>query len=126
MLEHITKFFLGEKRQCGHGRFIKSSVHKVTVLGIECSVASSDCSKLCAEEYLNKFSTLCAECEEPILPGDPVGQAWEDASHPYTHMRCAQSAALFCGKWGEGRLISLHEMNPARYPALSLHHARIV
>ena len=91
----------------------------VVVLGVECEFEESPMCPVCAEQYLNKFSTLCASCERPIFPGTPVGQAWEGAPHPYTHLRpgCCETGALYCGKWDDGRLITLHELNPEKYPA---------
>lgn len=62
--------------------------------------------------------TYCAACGRPIFPGMPVGQAWEEAQFPYTHLtfECCDAGALYCGRWGEGRLITLHELDPKKYP----------
>lgn len=105
-----------EKFVCEHGATERNL--KVTVLGVECEFPRSPMCPSCTGEYLNKFSTLCASCERPILPGTPVGQAWNGAPHPCTHLafECCDSGGLYCGRWGEGRLITLHELNPDKYP----------
>lgn len=106
-----------EKFTCTHGN-TKHNL-KVTVLGVECEFWESPMCPTCTEQYLNKFSTLCASCKRPIFPETPVGQAWHGAPHPFTHLtfRCCDTGALYCGRWDEGRLIMLHELNPEKYPA---------
>lgn len=105
-----------EKFVCEHGATERNL--KVTVLGVECEFPRSPMCPSCTGEYLNKFCTLCASCERPIFPGMPVGQAWTGAPHPCTHLGfdCCESGGLYCGRWGEGRLITLHELNPDKYP----------
>jgi hypothetical protein len=90
----------------------------VTVFGLELNFKGSDLCQQCAEVFLNQNSTVCASCGRPILPGMEVGQAWRGAPHPYTHLldRCCGSGALFCGMWGNGRLITLHELYPEKFP----------
>lgn len=69
-------------------------------------------------EHLEAICTVCASCGELIYPGDPVGQAWDGAPHPYTHLtfECCETAAFYCGVWGKGELVSLHELDPDKYP----------
>ena len=102
---------------CAHDK-TKRNI-KVKVLGIECEFEKLPMCPTCTEQYLNKFSTFCASCKWPIFPGRPVGQAWHGAPYPFTHLtfRCCDTGGLYCGQWGEGRLISLHELNPEKYPA---------
>lgn len=71
----------------------------------------------CMQAWLERHSTRCASCGGPICPGMPVGQAWVGAPHPHTHMTfaCTESGGLWCGRWGKGRLISLHEIDPGKY-----------
>lgn len=106
-----------EKFVCTHGKTRHN--FKVVVLGVECELEKSPMCPSCTEQYLNKFSTLCASCGRPIFPGTPVGQAWHGAPHPFTHLAfgCCDSGGLYCGQWGEGRLLTLHELNPEKYPA---------
>jgi hypothetical protein len=85
-----------------------------------CDIACPE-PPLCAEcltAYLEKYSQTCASCSGPILPGMPVGQAWGGAKHPFTHLMdgCCESGGLYCGRWGQGRLVTLHELNPEKYP----------
>lgn len=105
-----------EKFACTHSK--TGHILKVTVLGVECEFEKSPMCQVCAEQYLNKFSTLCASCKRPIFPGTSVGQAWKGASHPFTHLNfdCCATGTLYCGVWGDGRLITLHELNPEKYP----------
>ncbi len=101
---------------CPHG----AAKHRFTVLvfGMERSVDKSPMCEFCTGEYLNRYATLCGECERIIFPGDSVAQACMGASHPYTHLttECCPSGALWCGTWGEGRLITLHEIDPEEFP----------
>ncbi len=64
------------------------------------------------------LNTFCASCKRLITPGMPVGQAWSGAPYPFTHMtfECCESGGLYCGQWGEGRLRTLHEIDPENYP----------
>lgn len=81
----------------------------IWVKGTKCKFRSSPLCPSCTEEYLNKYSTICAKCGKPIFPGTPVAVAsWEGALYPYTHMTfdCGEPAA-YCGTWGEGKLIGL-------------------
>jgi hypothetical protein len=91
----------------------------ITVLGVECRFKKGlpTCAT-CSVEYLNKHSTICASCSEPIFPGNAVGVAWRGADHPYTHLtfECCDTGALYCGYWGEGELITLHQLDPKKYP----------
>ena len=106
-----------EKSACAHGKTDHPLV--VTVLGIKCELERSPMCPACTEQYFNKFSILCASCHQPIFPGTPVGVAWVGAPHPFTHLTfdCCESGGLFCGRWGEGRLLTLHEIDPEHFPA---------
>src|SRR3989338_1127048 len=84
-----------------------------TVLGVECKLVNPPKCQTCAEEYLNKFSTLCHSCKRPIFPGERV--ALSGSQPTYTHVE-EGAGGLYCGQWGEGQLITLHELNPAKYP----------
>lgn len=96
---------------CSRGRI------KIQVLGHEMEMHSRMCPA-CSEVYLNKHATLCGTCEEPICPGMSVGKAEVGSSYPYAHLtpECSDSAANWCGYWGEGRLVTLHEIDPKSFP----------
>jgi hypothetical protein len=90
------------------------TIHGVTIV---CEAGAPICPK-CAEEWLRKVSNVCAKCGDPILPGTSVARAWEGAKYPYTHLTfdCCEAGVLYCGVWGEGRLITLHELDSEKYP----------
>jgi hypothetical protein len=102
---------------CGHD-WVRGEV-TVIVRGLE--VGLTDKIPVCPDcfrSWLEKYATGCASCDNPILPGMPVGQGWVGAKHPYTHltMGCCDSGGLYCGMWGQGRLITLHELDPEKFP----------
>ncbi len=105
----------GEKISCSHG--VTEMEVEYIVLGRPLSLMSSPMCNACTTQYLNRFCTLCATCLEPILPATAVGLAWQGAQHRFTHLTfgCCETAGLYCGFWGEGRLFSLHEINPQKY-----------
>lgn len=72
----------------------------------------------CFEKWLNRHATTCAACGEPILTGRSVAERSPFDDPPFVHMRpmCCRYPSKFCGKWGQGRLISLHEMYPDQIP----------
>jgi hypothetical protein len=72
----------------------------------------------CLQKHLNAVSTVCAKCREPIIPGTRVARAWSGAPYPYTCLGwdCCESGALYVGIWGEGKLITLHDLDPKKYP----------
>lgn len=116
LFERLRGLFNHDRRfGCGHKGHLP---FKVTVQGVKCELSEATLCKACAEPYLNKACTLCASCGRPIFPGEPVGVAWDGATHPYTHLtfKCCASGGLYCGRWGEGRLVSLHDIDPERYP----------
>jgi len=93
---------------CTHS-WIKGAM-TLTVLGKKCKVKDSKMCKKCAEEYLNKYATLCNSCEGVIFPGQAVaGTGDKKSKYPYTHMsfECCDCGGLHCGHWGEGKLIPL-------------------
>jgi hypothetical protein len=101
---------------CGHDKPDGPSI--VEVYGVKIAVEAAPVCPDCVEEYLNRYSTRCASCRQPILPGMPVGQAWKGSPFPHTHMtfECTESGGLYCGRWGQGRLVTLHELDPAQFP----------
>lgn len=105
-----------EKSQCSHPR--PEGPVKVTVLGVELEFESVPMCLPCAEQYLNQHSIRCVACQEPITPGTPVcdGAYRKDGHIAYVHVNCAGTLAGYCGVWGEGRRITLHELKPEKYP----------
>jgi hypothetical protein len=106
-----------ERLVCKHGPTKRPFT--ITVLGLECKFGSSPYCIPCSEEYLNRFSTVCDTCGRPILPGTAVGQAADkNAVYPYTHntFDCREPDSSICGKWGEGKLISLATVHPDVFP----------
>ena len=67
----------------------------------------------CTEKYFNAYSTVCALCKKPILPGMDVARAWEGAFYSLTHatVECCGNEDLVCGRLGEGRLMTLSELS---------------
>ncbi len=115
----VVRLGEGEKKEaftCSHGAAKRP--FKVLVFGAEIMLDKAPMCEACAGEYLNRYATLCGSCEKVIFPGEPVGQAYIGAPYPLTHltMECCPSGALYCGKWGEGRLITLHELDPEQFP----------
>lgn len=93
---------------CTHGR--ETEKFSINVLGVPCEFLHFDTCAACLEAYLNRTSMLCAECGKPIFPGMRVAGAWIGAPSPYTHntLQCG-APGLWCGTWGEGRLIKIEE-----------------
>jgi|GEM_PF-1484716 len=86
----------------------ESKEFTIKVLGVDCTFENAQACAHCLEQYLNQYSTLCAHCERPIFPGEPVEHAWEGAPHPYVHctFKCGEGI-FWVGTWGEGELIPI-------------------
>ncbi|MEA3249435.1 MAG: hypothetical protein U9Q03_03695 [Patescibacteria group bacterium] len=89
----------------------------VTVSGFETTVIIPDdvkCCKECFESWLNLHATTCSVCGEPILTFKSVAEISPFSNPPFAHMRpmCCRYPSKYCGMWGPGRLISLHELHP--------------
>ncbi len=105
---------------CDHAKATEPSL-SVTVFGCQVKLDNMDEAPLCGacmEAWLNKYAARCACCEGPIFPGDYVAQAMNDSKQPFTHLSsdCCPSGGLFCGMWGQGRLFTLHELDPGKFP----------
>lgn len=86
----------------------KSKV-KITVFGKEIDVGTPFCQE-CTQAYMNRYATVCAQCGDAILVGEPVGAAHgAKYNYPYVHLtyQCTFSGGQFCGHWGEGKLNGL-------------------
>lgn len=83
--------------------------HKLVIFGKEYTFTRSPRCGPCTIAYMEKFSTRCGNCEQPIFVGEPVAQAPVDAPYPYVHntMECSYPG-MFCGHWGEGVCVPHH------------------
>lgn len=99
---------------CDCGRPAISSRTRVVIRGETFTFTQSRLCKTCTQQYMEEFSTTCGSCGETILVGDPVGAAPDDAPFPYTHLcsDCSPFPGLFCGHWGEGKLVPLSKEKP--------------
>jgi len=100
---------------CAHP---KQKKFTMKVKGVEGVLENFTMCPSCAKEYFEKHSTSCASCKDPIVPSEAVGRAPIGAEHPFTHLtfECCPSGGLYCGVWGESRLVTLHELKPDKYP----------
>jgi len=107
----------GGVKECPHEK--EPGSFDVVVQGKVVSLSRSPMCKECTQAHLNAMSTTCATCGEPICPGMAVAKSWVGAKHPHTHMYfdCTDSGIMYCGIWGDGRLITLSELEPDKYPA---------
>ncbi|MBU0624975.1 hypothetical protein KKF05_01390 [Patescibacteria group bacterium] len=73
----------------------------------------------CFIAYLIRYATSCTVCNGHILPGDPVAEIPIANQLCLAHRtkHCARYVDRYCGIWGQGRLISLHELMPDIIPA---------
>lgn len=77
----------------------------VEVLGKWIMVESSPMCLPCTQKYLETYSTLCSECERPIVQGTPVGKQRGWQSYPYRHLAseyCKRGATEQYGIWLSG------------------------
>jgi hypothetical protein len=74
----------------------------------------------CISALLVNNGTVCASCDYRILPGDDVAAIKPGA---YAHLRtgCCDDLSRYCGVWGQGKLLSLHDMYPTAFPGGSGH-----
>ena len=120
-MQLLLRSLLGRKKQsgswltpstfvCEHGP--TKGWFKLKVLGIWIELKDSPMCETCTAEYLDKFSTECGGCWQPILPGESVGRAGSGAKYPWIHMKygCGAFAGNYFGKWGEGQLIRLDKV----------------
>lgn len=102
--------------KCGHNP--SSRDRTMVIQGKEYLLRESPLCHACTEKYLNEASTVCATCGGPIVPDDLVAISDIHSPFPYTHAtaECSDDPGLWCGKWGVGTLIALHELNPEEFP----------
>lgn len=95
---------------CPHGKSV-ASFQVIMNNDQKVEVDSSPFCPQCTADYFNKYSTTCAVCKEPIVPSMPVAMAPDGLEFPYVHLldKCCEDKDLFCGRWGEGELVPLHE-----------------
>jgi len=118
--EHVGKVSADWKIGCDHEPACGAVV--VTISGHKFTVVIPDGARICEacfERWLSRCATVCHTCGEPILPGMCVAEISSSADSPFTHMRpsCCNYPHEYCGLWGLGRLITLHELFPSEIPA---------
>ncbi len=87
----------------------------IRVKGVDVVRTSSERCPACVQACAEQCSTTCAVCTRPIVPGMLVGRSGR-TDFPLVHDdTCVEDPNDFCGQWGEGRLIGLHEFNPHKY-----------
>ncbi len=105
---------LASRLHCEHGP--ENKPFELIILGSVQQFYKSPLCIACTRAYMDKYATYCAYCDKPILPGMKVGITGEGDKYPFAHLNCCDSLAFFCGEWGEGRLVTLHELAPDKYP----------
>lgn len=104
-----------EAEVCPHEKV--AGVFTVEVRGVAFPRVSSDRCPACAQQFAEQYSTTCASCAQPILPGTLVARSGRN-DVPFVHNNdsCRSDPLQYCGMWGEGELIDLHAMKPEKYP----------
>jgi len=116
-----------ESIDCTHPKAAKPFT--ITVKGCRITLKNAPFCPECSATYLDSVATVCGACKTPILPDMPVALngCKNQKKHPYTHLNrnCCPSGGLYCGTWGEGELMTLHELDPKKFPAgsASIAHA---
>jgi hypothetical protein len=74
----------------------------------------------CFEKWLNLNSITCPSCDKPILPGSKVADISPEGTSEITltHVEenCCGDPSLYCGIWGPGQLVTLHDLFPNLIP----------
>lgn len=106
--------------ECGHPSENKTA--QATILGQKIRVTLPPSVPLCFNcfvRWLNLHSVKCEKCGQVILPGEKVSEIHDSSGHKlivHHNVDCAQNSANWCGIWGQGRLVSLHELYPGIFP----------
>jgi hypothetical protein len=121
-----------ESNRCPCGNKLIFDDFTITVRGVEFMMGSNKLCPACVQKDCEDNGTTCAICGGPIVPGMQVGVAPNSSPHDFsfTHMRqgCSPGVFTICGRWGRGRLITLHELNPEKFPegTITPAHAALV
>ncbi len=115
----IPRLCFPNGRGCPHGP--TKGVVALVIHGKPFEIDSPPMCKECSEKYLNANATKCAVCKMPIFPGDAVGDPSGSIltiGKKFVHLThgCCEDGGYFCGYWGEGRLVRLHEVDPKQFP----------
>lgn len=94
-------------RDCTHGN--EPGPFVIEVLGFDLELKHSSICRNCTRTYLNENSRFCIACERPIFPNSEVGRT---ECETILHLECCPSKSCFCGIWDDGRLKTLHELQP--------------
>lgn len=108
LLRRMRNWLQGrEELTCPHG----AQHHPFTAVihGEERIIYDPSMCEPCTVAYLEKNATVCGACGTLIVPGTPIAAAQSGSPHPYVHAWCGDAVA-YCGRWGEGRLVTLLEM----------------
>ncbi|MFC1638786.1 hypothetical protein ACFL26_00765 [Patescibacteria group bacterium] len=101
---------------CGHPAYPGTVTCKAFGRSVELEVPPT--LKLCHDcfvKWLERYGRVCDVCGGIIMPGEEVAQP---TVHPgsdcfvHAHPFCCPNPLLICGRWGMGRLVSLHEIDP--------------
>ncbi|MBI4415074.1 MAG: hypothetical protein HY566_02450 [Candidatus Kerfeldbacteria bacterium] len=101
--------YAGEIALCGHEKTRRS--FRLMVKRSVITVDKTHLCPACTRDYLERSSTVCSACSQPIVPGESVARGPLAGTYPHTHMRsrCCVSEALWCGTWGDGKLQDARE-----------------
>ena len=107
LLKSLKSYFSKDKPEdlCKCGKKKIRSKTPIQIRGVTYTFTTSPKCRECTEVYLNKYSTECAVCGDPIIPGEAVGVSGKP-DLPYVHMTfdCTDTGGQLCGRWGEGKL----------------------
>jgi len=89
--------------------------HHITIDEYPITVSGSALCKACSQKKLQQWRTVCHRCKHPILTGEAVAHSGNE-HRPYNHLDCSgfHAALMYCGIWGEGRLLTLDECFPGK------------
>lgn len=91
--------------ECGGG--ISASPTTIDFRGQEIHLFDPATCAACLRELCERYSTVCANCGEPIPPYSQVGVLKGDRGEKYlVHMTasCSTAGSAFHGYWGRGEL----------------------
>lgn len=95
-------------RPCPHAHMPRAVAFDVYGLSIKTGTMPRCPS--CAQALLEALFERCAACGKGIAVGSLICISWIGAERPYTHVECAETQSLLCGKWGQGRLVPLEQL----------------
>ena len=95
---------------CPHEKV--SGPFTITVGGENFTRTSRDRCPACEQTFAEQYATTCAACRKPIIPDTLVGTSGQPDC-PFVHNDgCLTNPMDYCGMWGAGKLLTLHDLNP--------------